>query len=144
VVLSALDASENDRSDIALPEPARHKILVADDNRDAADSMAMLLELAGYEVLIAHNGQEALRKIITDEPAAAILDIGMAGMTGYEIARQVRSAGDDRTYLIAVTGWGQADDVARAKQAGFDEHLTKPVDPDRIELLLRARLAGVG
>ncbi len=104
----------------------------------------MLLELAGYEVLIAHNGQEALRKIITDEPAAAILDIGMAGMTGYEIARQVRSAGDDRTYLIAVTGWGQADDVARAKQAGFDEHLTKPVDPDRIELLLRARLAGVG
>jgi CheY-like chemotaxis protein len=144
VVLSALDTSENDRSDIALPEPAHHKILVADDNRDAADSMAMLLELAGYEVLIAHNGQEALRKIITDEPAAAILDIGMAGMTGYEIARQVRSAGDDRTYLIAVTGWGQADDVARAKQAGFDEHLTKPVDPDRIELLLRARLAGVG
>jgi CheY-like chemotaxis protein len=122
-------------------ETNRHKILVADDNRDAADSMAMLLELAGYDVSVAHSGQEAWRKITADGPAAAILDIGMADMNGYEIARRIRSAGIDRILLFAVTGWGQADDVARAKEAGFDEHLTKPVDPDRIEAMLRDRLA---
>jgi len=141
VVLSGLDPPAIDEPNTPRPDADRHKVLVADDNRDAADSMAMLLEIAGYEVFIAHEGQEALRKIMTDKPAAAILDIGMADMTGYEIARRVRSAGDIRTYLIAVTGWGQAEDVARAKEAGFDEHLTKPVDPDRIEALLRARLS---
>jgi signal transduction histidine kinase len=123
------------------PQAAGHKVLVADDNKDAADSMAMLLEFAGFEMLVAHEGREALRKIMTEKPAAAILDIGMADMTGYEIARRVRSSGDARTYLIAVTGWGQAEDVARAKEAGFDEHLTKPVDPARIEALLRERLS---
>jgi len=124
-----------------MTQTSRHKVLVADDNRDAADSMAMLLELAGYEVSIAHSGQEALRKIMTDSPAAAILDIGMADMNGYEVARRVRSAGDGRILLFAVTGWGHADDVARAKEAGFDEHLTKPVDPDRIEAMLGDRLS---
>jgi CheY-like chemotaxis protein len=124
-----------------MPEVNRPRILVADDNRDAADSMAMLLELSGYEVSVAHSGQEALRKITADGPAAAILDIGMADMNGYEIARRIRSAGDGRILLFAVTGWGHADDVARAKEAGFDEHLTKPVDPDRIEAMLRDRLA---
>jgi len=126
---------------MTLPKANRPKILVADDNRDAADSMAMLLELAGYEVVVAHRGQEALHGIMADKPDAAILDIGMADMTGYEIARRVRSAGETRTFLVAVTGWGHADDVARAKEAGFDEHLTKPVDPDRIEALLSARLS---
>ena len=126
----------------ASPTAHRRKIVVADDNRDAADSMAMLLEMTGFEVFVVHSGQDALRKIVAEKPDAAILDIGMPDLTGYEIARRVRQKGDNAILLMAVTGWGQTDDVGRALEAGFDEHLTKPVDPDRIEEILRRRLSG--
>jgi PAS domain S-box-containing protein len=117
------------------------KILVADDNRDAADSMALILEFGGYEVLVAHSGTEALEKARASLPAAMILDIGMPDMTGYEVARRVRAEPwGERIFLLAITGWGQEEDRERAVAAGFDQHMTKPVDADNVEQRLRAFL----
>lgn len=120
---------------------SRFRVLVADDNRDAADTLSLLLELGGYAVTVAHSGKEALQNMLQQLPDAAILDIGMPDMSGYEVARRFREeSGKSDTFLLAVTGWGQQDDIARAKAAGFNEHLTKPVDPDRLEQLLRENL----
>src|SRR5450432_763203 len=116
------------------------KVLVADDNQDAADTLSLLLEIAGYEAVVAHSGEEAFERLLRHSPDAAILDIGMPDMSGYEVARRFRKESGRNVFLLAVTGWGQQDDIARAKAAGFDEHLTKPVDPDRVEQLLREHL----
>jgi PAS domain S-box-containing protein len=117
------------------------KILVADDNRDAADSMALILGFGGYEVLVAHSGTEALEKARASMPDAMILDIGMPDMTGYEVARRVRAEPwGGRIFLLAITGWGQEEDKERAIAAGFDQHMTKPVDADAVEQRLRAFL----
>ena len=125
--------------------PARRNVLVADDNRDAADTLGLLLEMSGYAVTVAHSGAEALEKLRQDQPDAAILDIGMPDLSGYEVARRFRESSARRDiFLLAVTGWGQQDDIARAKAAGFDEHLTKPVDPDRVEQMLRDYLTRGG
>ena len=114
------------------------KVLVADDNRDAADSLALLLEMNGHEVLVGHCGEEAVRLARHMQPQAMILDIGMPDITGYEVARRIRTeTWGRRVLLIAVTGWGQKEDKQRADAAGFDHHLTKPVDPDQVEKLLR-------
>jgi signal transduction histidine kinase/CheY-like chemotaxis protein len=127
------------------PRPARRNVLVADDNRDAADTLGLLLEMSGYTVTVAHSGAEALEKLRQTLPDAAILDIGMPDLSGYEVARRFRESSARRDiFLLAVTGWGQQDDIARAKAAGFDEHLTKPVDPDRVEQLLRDYLTRGG
>jgi len=113
-------------------------ILVADDNRDAADSLAMVLEMTGHRVFSVHSGTEALAALLRHRPQVAILDIGMPDLTGYEVAEAVRREPWGRSmHLIAVTGWGQTEDKERAHAAGFDQHLTKPVDPDRVEALLR-------
>jgi PAS domain S-box-containing protein len=120
---------------------ARKLILVADDNRDAAQSMAMVLEMGGYDVSVAHTGEEALQKARDMRPDAAILDIGMPDMTGYELARRLRLEPWGRgLVLMAITGWGQQEDKERARIAGFDRHLTKPVDPDDVERALHALL----
>jgi CheY-like chemotaxis protein len=128
----------------ATAEPPRNvssfSVLVADDNRDAADTLSLLLEIAGYSVQVAHSGREALEMLLRDPPDAAILDIGMPDMSGYEVARRFRTESSQGVFLLAVTGWGQRDDIARAKAAGFNEHLTKPVDPDRVEQMLREHL----
>jgi CheY-like chemotaxis protein/two-component sensor histidine kinase len=114
------------------------KILVADDNRDAADSLALLLEMNGHEVAVAHSGEEALRIARQQLPHAMILDIGMPDVTGYEVARRVRAESwGGEVLLIAATGWGQKEDKDRASAAGFDRHMTKPADPDAIEGLLQ-------
>jgi PAS domain S-box-containing protein len=119
----------------------RAKILVADDNRDAADSMGMILEFGGHEVTVAHSGTEALEKASAAIPDAMILDIGMPDMTGYEVARRVRAEPwGKRIFLVAITGWGQEEDKERAMAAGFDQHMTKPVDADAVEQKLRAFL----
>ena len=113
------------------------KVLVADDNRDAAVSLGALLEMSGYEVLIAHDGEEALTIARQAVPDALILDIGMPRLTGDQVARAVRSEPwGQRVFLVAVTGWGEPDDKARASAAGFDHHLTKPIDLDEMERLL--------
>ena len=111
----------------------RRRILLADDNRDAAESLAMLLEMAGHEVRVAHNGKSALSLAQVFRPDTALLDIGMPDMTGYEVAESLRhEPWAAKLVLIALTGWGQESDRRRAHEAGFDHHLIKPVDPDRL------------
>jgi CheY-like chemotaxis protein len=120
------------------PERAlRRRVLIADDNRDAAESLAMLLQMEGHEVTVVHDGREAVTAFEKMRPDAALLDIGMPGLNGYEIARIIRRAphGRDVT-LVAVTGWGQDNDKAQATEAGFNHHFTKPVEPDAITALL--------
>ncbi len=120
----------------SVPTIAR-RILIADDNEDAADALAMFLRLAGHEVCTAHGGQAALKLASTFRPEVALLDIGMPDLSGYDVARQLRgSAANKGLRLIALTGWGQEDDKRRARDAGFDHHLTKPVDPRRLDALL--------
>ena len=113
------------------------RILIADDNEDAAKALAMLLRLAGHDVCTAHGGQAALDLASTFRPEIALLDIGMPDLNGYEVARQLRGTAQGKDLrLIALTGWGQEDDKRRARDAGFDHHLTKPVDPRRLDALL--------
>jgi two-component system, sensor histidine kinase len=121
------------------PDRARScRIVITDDNRDAADSLAMLLETQGYQVTVGYTGTQALQIIRAVAPQVAILDIGMPDMTGYEVATRIRAEEWGRNIcLIAMTGWGQEDDKARATAAGFDHHLTKPVDPADVERLLQ-------
>ena len=119
-----------------VPGP-RGKILIADDNRDAADTLALVLKMSGYEVYVAHRAQEALDIGMRERPGAVILDIGMPDMTGYEVAHRIRQeAWGGHALLLAVTGWGQENDKQNAKAAGFDHHFTKPVDSDQVERLL--------
>ena len=113
------------------------RILVADDNKDAADSLAMLLEMGGHEVRVAHDGRAALSLAQTFHPDTALLDIGMPQLNGYEVARALRQEPwGARITLIALTGWGQESDRQKALDAGFDRHLTKPIDPDALESLM--------
>jgi PAS domain S-box-containing protein len=112
-------------------------VLVADDNRDGAEIMAMLLSHAGYQVYVAHTGPDALAMAAAHRPQIAILDIGMPGMTGYEVADRIRDQPwGSGIQLIAVTGWGQDQDKRKALDAGFDHHLTKPIDPDQLESIM--------
>jgi signal transduction histidine kinase len=113
------------------------RILIVDDNRDTADSMARLLKLRGYETRTAYDGLEAVQIALSFQPAAILLDIGLPKMNGYEAARQIRQQPSGKgVALIAVSGWGQEHDKRRAMEAGFDRHLTKPVDPASLTKLL--------
>ncbi len=117
--------------------PAARRILIVDDNRDAAESLGTLLEIRGNEVQVAGDGPSALAAIGAWHPAVVLLDIGLPGMDGYEVARRVRAQpGLEDTVLIALTGWGQEDDRRRSREAGFDHHLVKPVDFQVLEALL--------
>jgi signal transduction histidine kinase/ActR/RegA family two-component response regulator len=117
------------------------RVALADDNIDGAETLAALLQLDGYEVRVAHDGLAALDLVREYRPDAVFLDIGMPGLNGYEVARQLRAeqpAGETPPVLVALTGWGGAEDKKRAVDAGFDQHLTKPVDPDAlVEILVR-------
>jgi CheY-like chemotaxis protein len=115
------------------------KIIIVDDNRDAAETLGLILTEWGHQVLLAQSGLAALELGACERADAFILDIGMPGLSGYEVARRIRAEPWGRhILLLAVTGWGQAEDIARAKQAGFDEHLTKPVDLTQVAgILLR-------
>ena len=105
------------------------RILVVDDNRDSADSLAMLLQLIGHQVHIAHDGPEAVEKAATFQPHVILLDIGLPTLNGYEAARRIREQQRQKGLtLVALTGWGQDEDRRRSVEAGFDAHMTKPVD----------------
>ena len=113
------------------------RILVVDDNVDAAQSLGMLLGILGNEVRTAHDGPSALKEAESFGPEVVLLDIGMPGMDGYEVARQMRTMPPVRdTILVALTGWGQLEDRQRSDEAGFDHHLVKPVEPKVLERLL--------
>ena len=122
-----------------MEQKSPRRIVVADDNEDSAESFAMLLSFSGHEVRVAHVGAAALNAVRDFRPDVAFLDIGMPGLTGYEVAEAVRAEpwGSEVT-LIAVTGWGQPDDRLRARTAGFDRHLIKPIDPAEVDRLLDA------
>ena len=134
VRLPALDAElatsreEITMSSSAARSPAR-RILVVDDNRDAAEMLAEMLATVGHQVVVAHDGPEALVALESYDPDLAILDIGLPAMDGYELARRIHNRGGrPKLRLLAMTGYGQADDVAKSREAGFAEHLVKPVD----------------
>lgn len=113
--------------------PRPRRVLVADDNRDAADSIAALLQLEGYEVEVAYDGEAALDAAHRFHPDVAVLDIGMPRMDGHAVARALRAdTATPRPLLVAATGWGQDQDVRRSQEAGFDHHLTKPVAIDTL------------
>ncbi len=119
----------------------RHKlrVVVVDDNKDAAESMAMLLGLWGHEVMCAHDGPKALEISTSYRPQVIFLDIGLPGMDGYEVAGRLRQRPESaRTVLIAITGYGQEEDRRRSREAGFDHHLVKPVVPEMLQKLLAA------
>ncbi|MET0382583.1 MAG: ATP-binding protein [Burkholderiaceae bacterium] len=118
--------------------PTSRRILVADDNRDAAESLAALLELEGHDVTLAFDGEQALRAYERVRPDVCLLDIGMPRHTGNEVAARIRAAahGASGPTLVAITGWGQEHDRSQALAAGFDHHLTKPVDPAQLLRLI--------
>jgi len=124
----------------AISSGAGLRVLIADDNRDAADSLARILSAYGHEVRVAYDGRAALEECARFEPHAAVLDVGMPEADGYEVARELR-ARKARPQLIALTGWGQESDRNRALAAGFDHHLTKPADPQSVhELIVKSCL----
>jgi CheY-like chemotaxis protein len=123
--------------DIGSATSRAQRILVADDNRDAAEALSMLLRFAGHEIVTVHAGLDVLPAMERHEIDACILDIGMPDLNGYEVARRIRATpGFGHVLLIALTGWGQQRDVERAREAGFDRHFTKPVDGADLEAVL--------
>ena len=113
------------------------RVLVADDNRDAAESLAALFKVLGHDVRVVHDGLEAVREAAAYRPQLVVLDIGMPGMNGYEAAGRIREqAAERKVVLAALTGWGQETDRQRATDAGFDRHLTKPVTMEQLAALL--------
>jgi len=119
------------------PAVSQSDLIVADDNVDAADTLASLLELEGHEVRVAHDGRSALQLATERMPGVMLLDIGMPDINGYEVARAIREkAPAGHVLLVALTGWGQPGDKQRAREAGFDHHLTKPVDFNELSAIL--------
>jgi CheY-like chemotaxis protein len=132
-VATVLQAGPDDPEHAARPL----SVLVVDDNRDSAETLALVLELAGHRVATAHDGTHALALANAGAPEVAVLDIGLPDMTGHDLARRLRALpGGAQMLLVAVTGWGQAQDRNRSVAAGFDHHLVKPVDPAQLEALL--------
>jgi CheY-like chemotaxis protein len=132
--------SEKTVGEEAVSEPAqalRRRILVVDDNEDAAEWLATLLNLTGHETHVAHDGVEAIRAAERLLPDVVLLDIGLPGMDGYEVCRRIREQPWGRDLvLVALTGWGQEEDRQKSREAGFDRHLIKPVDDEVIMNLL--------
>ncbi len=122
------------------PKPAGRpalRVLIADDNVDQADGLALLLQMEGDDVRISYDGPGVLEAARSFRPQVVLLDIGMPGLDGYEVARRLRKSPEARrALLVAMTGWGQEEDLRRSREAGFDHHLTKPFEPALIEKLL--------
>jgi two-component system CheB/CheR fusion protein len=113
------------------------RLLVVDDNIDSADMLVMLLQMLGHEAQAAYSGQTALEMAVKYQPEFVLLDIGMPDMNGYEVALRLRQRPQTKDVrLIAMTGYGQDSDRERSKEAGFDRHLVKPVDPQKLQELL--------
>jgi CheY-like chemotaxis protein len=114
----------------APPTPNRPRVLIIEDNRDSRESLCWLLELAGFEVRVAADGLEGLQAALRWLPEAAVVDIGLPLLDGYEVARRVRATVGDAVRLVALTGYGQPSDRQQALEAGFDLHLVKPAEAE--------------
>jgi CheY-like chemotaxis protein len=122
----------------ALPAAAGgRRVLVVDDNRDAAESLAQLVALLGHEVEVAYDGPTAIARARERRPHVVLCDLGLPGMTGHDVARALRDLHEQGVRLVALSGYGQPEDVRGAIEAGFDRHVTKPADPRVLEQLLR-------
>jgi two-component system CheB/CheR fusion protein len=116
---------------------APRRVLVVDDNVDAAESLATMIRTWGHEVRVAYDGPEALAVVPPYHPDLILLDIGLPGMSGYQVARSLRRQPEFKEVrLVALTGYGQEEDRRRSKEAGFDQHLVKPVEPNSLRKLL--------
>ena len=117
----------------------RVRILIVDDNVDAAESLGMVLQAAGQDVWLAHDGETALTAALANPPQVVLLDIGLTLLDGYEVAKRLRQqAGLSNVVIVAVTGYGQASDLELSRRAGFDHHLLKPVDLTAVQNILDA------
>lgn len=115
---------------------AARRVLVVDDNEDAADSLAMLLLAQGDVVRTAYDGEQAVELDGAFLPDVVLLDIGLPKISGFDVARQIRAVRGPGVLIVAITGWGQDEDRQRSREAGFDHHFTKPVDLDRLMQLI--------
>jgi len=121
------------------------RMLVVDDNHDGADLMAVLLRLQGHEVEVAHDGYCALEIAARFEPEVVLLDIGLPGLNGYDVAKQLRQMNHQRPQcLIAMTGYGSDEDRQRTEEAGFNHHIVKPIEPAELNKLLARSIAAMG
>lgn len=114
-------------------------MLVVDDNRDSADTMAMLLEFEGHRTLVAYDGRQAVELAMAERPAVVLLDIGLPHMNGYEACRAMRKSGLGDALIVAMTGYGHDEDRRKSREAGFDAHLVKPVELSTLRELLASR-----
>jgi signal transduction histidine kinase/ActR/RegA family two-component response regulator len=131
------DAGASAGGDAAQAAPSRRRVLIADDNHDSASTLAMILEMGGNEVRVAHDGEEAASMAASFHPDAILLDIGMPRLDGYAACRRIRHLpGAGSILIVALTGWGNDDDKDRALAAGFDRHMVKPVDPALLQEIL--------
>ena len=122
---------------VARAETTGFRILLADDNVDFAESLSILLEAGGHEVAVTHDGMQALEVAPAFKPDLCFLDIGLPRLHGYDLARRLRELPATRdAYMVAISGWGQPEDKRRSREAGFDHHLAKPVEFERIQELL--------
>jgi CheY-like chemotaxis protein len=142
VRLPVADGANDERT--AAPAPAsdtkrtaHRRVLIVDDNRDAAGSLGVLVDLLGSDVKVVYDGESALSTIPSYQPSLVLLDIGMPRMDGYEVARRIRALPEGRHItLVALTGWGQEQDRRSCSDAGFDRHFVKPIDLDALQSLL--------
>lgn len=118
------------------------EVLVVDDNIDAAETLALLLQFHGYHVALAHDGASALKQASELRPDLVLLDIGLPGIDGFEVARRLRQQGFSKTTIVAVTGYSGAEDVQQALEAGFDHHVVKPVAIELLKELIGQVRAG--
>jgi len=133
----AVSGAQSKPATPAQPNGPLRRVLVVDDNRDSAESMAMVLAMLGHETRAVHDGRQALEVAETFQPDVILLDIGMPGMNGYDTCRRIRAQPwASRMMLVAMTGWGHEDDRKRSQEAGFDHHLTKPVELESLKQLL--------
>ena len=137
------DTAASPPTPIQLVSATPLRILIVDDNHDSADMLATLLQFAGHETFLAHDGSAAVEVAAKLEPDVVLLDIGLPILNGYEAARRIREQrGRQRPLLIALTGWGQDEDRRRSQEAGFDAHLVKPVNDAVLGRLLAELSAG--
>ncbi|HYP71683.1 MAG TPA: response regulator, partial [Variovorax sp.] len=135
--LEAARGTEANGAGAAPVEQARRRVLVVDDNGDAADTLAQLLRLCGHETHTTHDGEDGIVAAERLQPDIILLDIGLPGLSGHDVCRRIRAQPwGAKVVIYAITGWGQPEDLQRSREAGFNGHLTKPVDLAELERVL--------